>query len=118
MYPLPSSKLGMQSCVSQKFAVELGGGVASVVGGAVPAPAQFTDTESAARLKVFASALGFGILLDATVVRSLLVPSLVSMFGDWNWWMPGWLAAVLRVPAHARGDVPSRPGEPERVSVS
>ena len=47
-------------------------------------------------LKVFASALGFGILLDATVVRSLLVPALVSMFGDWNWWMPSWLG---RVPA-------------------
>jgi RND superfamily putative drug exporter len=68
-------------------------------------------------LKVFASALGFGILLDATVVRSLLVPSLVSMFGDWNWWMPVWLSKVLRVPAHARGAVPVRPGEPERVPV-
>jgi RND superfamily putative drug exporter len=48
-------------------------------------------------LKTFASALGFGILLDATVVRSLLVPALVSMFGRWNWWMPGWFARVLRV---------------------
>ena len=50
-------------------------------------------------LKTFASALGFGILLDATIVRSILVPSLVSMFGKWNWWMPAWLARVLRVPA-------------------
>jgi len=49
-------------------------------------------------LKTFASALGFGILLDATVVRSMLVPALVSLFGDWNWWMPNWLARVLRVP--------------------
>jgi RND superfamily putative drug exporter len=56
-------------------------------------------------LKTFASALGFGILLDATVVRSLLVPALVSMFGRWNWWMPGWFARVLRVP-------PSAPLEP------
>jgi RND superfamily putative drug exporter len=48
-------------------------------------------------LKVFASALGFGILLDATIVRSLLVPALVSLFGDWNWWMPSWLAKALRV---------------------
>ncbi|MGB8650602.1 MAG: MMPL family transporter [Mycobacteriales bacterium] len=50
-------------------------------------------------LKVFASALGFGILLDATVVRSLLVPALVSMFGRANWWLPTWLARVLRVHA-------------------
>src|SRR4051812_18707186 len=52
-------------------------------------------------LKTFASALGFGILLDATVVRSLLVPALVSMFGGWNWYLPDWSAKVLRVqPSH------------------
>jgi RND superfamily putative drug exporter len=49
-------------------------------------------------LKLFATALGFGILLDATIVRSLLVPALVSLFGDWNWWMPSWLAKALRIP--------------------
>jgi RND superfamily putative drug exporter len=49
-------------------------------------------------LKVMATALGFGILLDATIVRSLLVPALVSLFGSWNWWMPSWFAKVLRVP--------------------
>ena len=49
-------------------------------------------------LKTFATALGFGVLLDATVVRSLLVPALVSMFGSWNWWLPGWAARVLRLP--------------------
>ncbi len=48
-------------------------------------------------LKIFATALGFGILLDATIVRSLLVPALVSLFGEWNWWMPTWFAKLLRV---------------------
>jgi RND superfamily putative drug exporter len=48
-------------------------------------------------LKTFATALGFGILLDATVVRSLLVPALVSMLGRWNWWLPSGVARVLRV---------------------
>ena len=52
-------------------------------------------------LKVLATALGFGILLDATIVRSVLVPALVSMFGRWNWWMPGWFARVLRIPESA-----------------
>jgi putative drug exporter of the RND superfamily len=69
-------------------------------------------------LKVFASALGFGILLDATVVRSLLVPALVSMFGDWNWWMPTWLARILRVRPLPRVSVPSQPPEGDRVSVT
>ena len=49
------------------------------------------------QIKVFASALGAGILLDATVVRSLLVPALVALFGRWNWWLPTWAAKPLRV---------------------
>jgi RND superfamily putative drug exporter len=49
-------------------------------------------------LKVLATGLGAGILLDATVVRALLLPALVELFGRWNWWLPGWLAKVLRVP--------------------
>lgn len=47
-------------------------------------------------LKTFATGVGAGILLDATVVRSLLVPALVSLFGRWNWWLPGWAAAISR----------------------
>ncbi|MFL6156043.1 MAG: MMPL family transporter [Marmoricola sp.] len=49
-------------------------------------------------LKILATALGFGILLDATIVRSLLVPSLVSLFGKWNWYLPDSVARLLRVP--------------------
>ncbi len=57
-------------------------------------------------IKLFATALGFGILLDATVVRSLLVPALVSLFGEWNWWMPQGLARVLRIePSAPRTEV-------------
>jgi RND superfamily putative drug exporter len=52
-------------------------------------------------IKVFATALGVGILLDATVVRALLVPALVSLFGRWNWWLPTWAARPLRVEPHA-----------------
>jgi RND superfamily putative drug exporter len=48
-------------------------------------------------LKTFASALGFGILLDATIVRSMLVPALVSLFGKWNWWLPEPVARLLRI---------------------
>jgi RND superfamily putative drug exporter len=48
-------------------------------------------------LKTLATGLGIGILLDATIVRSLLVPSLVSLFGRWNWYLPAGFARVLRV---------------------
>jgi RND superfamily putative drug exporter len=48
-------------------------------------------------IKTFATALGFGILLDATVVRMLLVPALVSLFGEWNWYLPDSVARILRI---------------------
>jgi len=49
-------------------------------------------------IKVLATGLGIGILLDATVIRALLVPSLVVLFGKWNWWFPSRLARLLGVP--------------------
>ena len=48
-------------------------------------------------IKVLATGLGAGILLDATVVRALLVPALISWLGRWNWYLPAWLGWALRV---------------------
>ena len=61
-------------------------------------------------VKVLATALAVGIVLDATVVRSLLLPAFVSVLGRWNWWMPSWAARILRVepslpPPESRTDV-------------
>jgi uncharacterized membrane protein YdfJ with MMPL/SSD domain len=39
-------------------------------------------------------ATAIGVLVDAFVVRSLLVPSLMAMMGKWNWWSPMWLRRV------------------------
>jgi putative drug exporter of the RND superfamily len=49
-------------------------------------------------VKILATGLAAGILLDATVVRALLVPAVVSLFGRWNWWLPPSAARLLRVP--------------------
>jgi RND superfamily putative drug exporter len=48
-------------------------------------------------LKMFATGLGAGILLDATVIRALIVPAVISLMGRWNWWLPEWPARLLRV---------------------
>jgi RND superfamily putative drug exporter len=50
-------------------------------------------------LKILATGLGAGILIDALVIRCLLVPAMIALFGRANWWLPGWLARLLRVPA-------------------
>jgi RND superfamily putative drug exporter len=48
-------------------------------------------------IKVLATGLAAGILLDATIIRALLVPAVISLFGRWNWWLPRLPARLLRV---------------------
>jgi RND superfamily putative drug exporter len=68
-------------------------------------------------VKVLGTALGVGILIDATIVRALLVPALVSSMGRWNWWLPNWLAHALFVePSPLRPTQPPETlPEPEKV---
>ena len=47
--------------------------------------------------KMFATALGGGILIDATIIRGVLAPAAVALLGRWNWWLPTWAARLLRV---------------------
>ncbi len=48
-------------------------------------------------VKMFATGLGAGILLDATVIRALIVPAVITLMGRYNWWLPSWPAKLLRV---------------------
>jgi RND superfamily putative drug exporter len=52
-------------------------------------------------IKMLATGLGAGILLDAVVIRSLLLPALIGVLGRWNWWLPTPAARLLRVAAAA-----------------
>ena len=60
--------------------------------------------------------LGFGlavaVFLDATIVRSVLVPASMALLGDRNWYLPGWLGWLpdLRVEGHVEDD-PRASGE-------
>jgi putative drug exporter of the RND superfamily len=43
-------------------------------------------------VKISSTTLAVGVIMDALIIRSLLVPALVSLMGRWNWWMPaGWV---------------------------
>ena len=46
-------------------------------------------------LKVFGLGLAAAVLIDATVVRMVLVPATMELLGKANWWMPRWLDRVL-----------------------
>jgi RND superfamily putative drug exporter len=49
-------------------------------------------------IKSLAVGIAAGIIFDATVIRALLVPALMKLFGEANWWMPERLRTVLRLP--------------------
>jgi RND superfamily putative drug exporter len=48
-------------------------------------------------LQEFGVGLSAAILLDATIVRALLVPALMKLLGDWNWYLPAPISRVLRL---------------------
>jgi putative drug exporter of the RND superfamily len=56
------------------------------------------STSPGYEIKPLAVGVGAGIILDATVIRALLVPAAMRLMGDWNWWMPSWTHTLLRVP--------------------
>jgi putative drug exporter of the RND superfamily len=64
--------------------------------------------DSNASIKLFGVALSSAVLIDAFIVRLILVPSIMSMLGKANWWLPGWLDRIL--PA-----IKIEPGEDEIV---
>ncbi len=60
------------------------------------------STSPGVDVKQFGIGLAAGIIFDATVIRALLVPSIMRVAGDWNWWLPEWAGKLLRVRATPR----------------
>jgi RND superfamily putative drug exporter len=68
-------------------------------------------------LKLFGLGLAVAVLIDATIVRMILVPATMELLGDRNWWIPKWLDRILPkidVEGHHREhlDVPPPPPGP------
>ncbi len=67
-------------------------------------------------LQQFGFGLAAAILIDVTIVRALLVPSAMKLFGKWNWWLPDGLAGSsassrLRSDEHRRGPAVTATGD-------
>ena len=56
------------------------------------------STSPGYEVKPLAIGIAAGVIFDATVIRALLVPALMKLFGEANWWMPNWTRVVLRLP--------------------
>jgi len=51
--------------------------------------------EAERTIKFFGFGLALAVLIDATIVRMLLVPATMELLGDRNWWLPRWLDKIL-----------------------
>jgi uncharacterized membrane protein YdfJ with MMPL/SSD domain len=64
--------------------------------------------------KQFGVGLAAAILIDATIVRGVLLPATMKLLGEWNWYLPGWLQWL----PHVEGEEPSTTPETRRAPVS
>jgi RND superfamily putative drug exporter len=60
-------------------------------------------------IKEFAIGLAAGIIFDATVIRALLVPALMKLLGDANWWLPHWTRKALFIRPERRRESDPQP---------
>jgi RND superfamily putative drug exporter len=69
-------------------------------------------------VKIFGLGLATAIVVDATIVRCLLVPATMVLLGRWNWWLPGWLDRLLPHLLDHRAPTPEpRPREVAAAAV-
>ncbi len=69
-------------------------------------------------VKQFGIGLAVAVILDATVVRCLLVPARMARLGKWNWYMPGWLGRILpRINIEGAGYFAARDQHPAAKQV-
>ncbi len=66
-------------------------------------------------IKMFGLGLAFAVFVDATIVRMMLVPSIMEILGDANWWFPKWLGFLPRVDIEGDGGARAKRREPEPV---
>ena len=72
-------------------------------------------------LKVIGIGMAAAILIDATVIRMLLVPAVMHLLGDRNWWLPAWLDRALpddHIEGHPQHYQPTTSGNAEQPTTA
>jgi uncharacterized membrane protein YdfJ with MMPL/SSD domain len=62
--------------------------------------------------------LAVAVLIDATIIRGVLLPASMKMLGDWNWYLPSWLEWLPHVGSEGEAVPPVEPGEPEEPEAT
>jgi uncharacterized membrane protein YdfJ with MMPL/SSD domain len=75
-------------------------------------------TLSIVMLKQFGVGLATAVLIDATIVRAVLLPAAMTLLGDWNWYLPRWLEWLPQLEHERAPQVEAAPElEPARVAA-
>jgi putative drug exporter of the RND superfamily len=61
--------------------------------------------------------LAVAVLIDATIIRGVLLPATMKLLGDWNWYLPKWLDWLPRVSPEAPTPAQARPAPPTPVAT-
>jgi uncharacterized membrane protein YdfJ with MMPL/SSD domain len=75
-------------------------------------------TLSVVMLKQFGVGLATAVLIDATIVRAVLLPAAMKLLGDWNWYLPKWLEWLPRLEHERPVEAPAQDeAEPQRLAA-
>jgi uncharacterized membrane protein YdfJ with MMPL/SSD domain len=58
------------------------------------------------------------VLIDATVIRGVLLPATMKLLGDWNWYLPSWLEWLPTLTSHGSAPEDTRRGPIDREPVT
>ena len=59
--------------------------------------------------------LAVAVLIDATIIRGVLLPASMKLLGDWNWYLPSWLEWLPHVGAEGDAALPAEAGAAKRA---
>ena len=69
-------------------------------------------------LKQFGVGLAAAVLIDATIIRGVLLPASMKLLGDWNWYLPSWLEWLPRIAVETKPEPAPEPRAAEAPAVS
>jgi RND superfamily putative drug exporter len=68
-------------------------------------------------MKEMGIGLAAAVLIDATIVRAVLLPATMKLLGEWNWYLPTWLEWLPRLEHERSVDAPVIEAEPARLAA-
>ena len=68
-------------------------------------------------MKEMGIGLAAAVLIDATIVRAVLLPATMKLLGDWNWYLPRWLEWLPRLEHERSVEAPVIETEPARIAA-